>query len=146
MRTSRTNSLILAALEPFHNRRNASLDLGAVRHNIVGLAPCRYPRDEHIEIEMTNALEARDVRVEGARGQKRGHPVAIIQIDRIAGEENAMLRALPQVCGRSMCMTGNWEHQKVVIDHVARCERAADTIRACGNRMVALVHEQRRIN
>jgi hypothetical protein len=58
-------------------------------------APLTSPRNERIEVELADELEALYVEAAVARREHRGDPLALIEVNRVAGEQKAMLAAVP---------------------------------------------------
>jgi hypothetical protein len=66
---------------------------------VVGLAAGRRPRNEHVEVELADELEALEVALTIACREHGGDPLAPVEVDGVVREEEAVLAAVPEVGG-----------------------------------------------
>src|SRR3712207_7901755 len=55
-----------------------------------------FRSDEDVEVERAQEVEAREVRLAVARVEHRRDPLAVAQVDRVAGEEHPVGAGVPQ--------------------------------------------------
>lgn len=103
----------------------------------------RGPRYEDVEVEMTHEGEAVEVGGAGAGGQHDGLPLALTDVEPVAGEEERVVSAVPQVRGCSRGVPGGEDHLEVVVDQLTAGDDAGHRQRRRGLGVVALVDEHR---
>ena len=91
--------MILTASHAIQDRIDTAAGIRLVGRGVVGLSSGCGPRDEHVEVELAENLKALDVRRAIALPEHRCDPLAVAQVDRVAGEQEAMARAGPEKGG-----------------------------------------------
>src|SRR5262245_13767297 len=113
-----SQSVVLATPHPLEDHTDSAAGIWLVGPRATGLSLSRGPRDEHIEVELAENLKALDVRRAIALPEHRGDPLTVAQVDRIAGEQEAMAPAGPEKGGGPAGVAGGRDHLKVVVEHV----------------------------
>ena len=77
-------------MHAFENRIDAAPEIRLVSHGVIRLPAGRGPRHENVELEFAEKLETLDVSGAIARLEHRGDPLALVEVDGIAGKKKTV--------------------------------------------------------
>ena len=101
------------------------------------------PGHEQVEIQVSDQLEASAYALGSLDSSTAARPLAPVEIDRVAAEEDAVAAAVPEECGRAAGVTGYGDHLEVVVEEMAPGEGGADVVGALDRSPLLLVDEER---
>src|SRR5262249_47358366 len=86
----------LTAPEALDDPVDAALGICPVGDCLIGVPARRDPGHQHVEIELADKVEALEVTGTITRREHRGDPLPLVQVDRVAREQEAVLAAVPE--------------------------------------------------
>ena len=137
-------SVALAAPEAFEDRADPVVGVRAVGERVVGPAARRGLRNEHVEFERLDQLQALHIVPTVARAlEHRGDPLALVEVHRVSAEQAAVLARVPQEGRGSLCVARDRDHLAVAVQRRTFGEGLIDRALSVHRRGVAFVAEER---
>jgi hypothetical protein len=134
--------VVLAAPQALEDRVDPPARVGGIGRGDGGRA-ARGPGHERVELEAAQQLEALDGgRAVAGALEHRGDPLAGADVDRVAGEQQALLAAVPEERGRTRCVPWRGDDLEVVVEQETFGEGLVDLQAVLGRGAVVGMDEE----